>query len=146
MNNRKWQILCWNIRGINGVEKWDAVRDKIEESACSVFCLQETKKGQFDQQFIRKFAPQRFDCFDFVPPLGASGGILICWNSSHFLDQVIDKQSFGITISFTSAQNMDSWKLTIGYGPCTKAARSEFINWFKNHHVADTLLRGFQLL
>jgi hypothetical protein len=107
MNNRKWQVLCGNIQGINGVEKWDAVRDKIE-SACSIFCLQETKKEHFDQQFVRKFAPRHFDCFDFVPSVGASGGILIGWSSSHFLGQVIDKQLFGITVSFTSAQNMDS--------------------------------------
>ena len=50
--------------------------------------------------------------------MGASGGILIGWNSSHFLDEVIDKHSFGITISFTSAQSMDTWFLTTVYGPC----------------------------
>jgi exonuclease III len=43
MNNRNWNILCWNIRGLNAVEKYDVVRNKIEESGCSVICLQETK-------------------------------------------------------------------------------------------------------
>jgi hypothetical protein len=47
--------------------------DKIEESACSVFCLQETKKEHSDQQFVRKFAPRRYDSFDFVSFVGASG-------------------------------------------------------------------------
>ena len=108
-----------------------------EESACSVFCLQETKE-HFDQQFIRKFAPKRYGQYDFVPSVGASGGILIGWNSSHFLDEVIDKHSFGITISFTSAQSMDTWFLTTVYGPCVEPARSEFIAWFKNHHISDT--------
>jgi exonuclease III len=103
MNSRNWHVFCWNIRGINGVDKWDAIRDKIEESACSIFCLQETKKEHFDQQFIRKFAPRRYDSYDFIPSVGASGSILIGWNSSHFLGQVVDKQSFGITIMFTSA-------------------------------------------
>lgn len=138
MNSRKWQILSWNIRGINSNGKWDAVHDKIEESSCSVFCLQETKKEPFDQQFVRKFAPWRHDCFDFVPSIGASGGILIGWNSSHFVGQVIDKQAFGITISFTSSHNMDNRNLTTVYGPCIEPARSEFINWFKNHHIADS--------
>jgi hypothetical protein len=43
MNNRNWNILCRNIRGLNAVEKHDAVRNKIEDSGCSVICLQETK-------------------------------------------------------------------------------------------------------
>jgi exonuclease III len=67
MNTHNWNILCWNIRGINESEKWDAVRDKIEESASSVICLLETKKENFDTCFIRKLAPRRFDKFDFIP-------------------------------------------------------------------------------
>lgn len=73
MNNRSWQILCWNIRGLNDSNKWDAVTNKVEESACTVFCLQETKKQDFDSGFIRNFAPRHFDKFDFVPSVGASG-------------------------------------------------------------------------
>jgi exonuclease III len=102
MNNRSWQILCWNIRGLNDSNKWDAVRSKVEESACTVFCLQETKKQDFDSGFIRNFAPRRFDKFDFVPSVGASGGILLVWNSSVFDGTVLDKQRFGITMHFVS--------------------------------------------
>lgn len=69
---------------MNAVGKWDAVWDKIEESACSIVCLQETKKEHFDMAFIRKFALKRFDQFDFVPSIGASGGLLVVWNSSCF--------------------------------------------------------------
>ena len=85
MNNRTWQILCWNIRGINAVSKWEAVRDKIEESACSVLCLHEKKKEHFDMAFIRNFAPRHFDRFEFVPSMGALSGILVVWNSSCFV-------------------------------------------------------------
>jgi exonuclease III len=42
--NRNWNILCWNIRGINSKEKCDALRNKIEESACAIVCIQETKR------------------------------------------------------------------------------------------------------
>ena len=76
MNNRSWNILCWNVRGINAMEKCDVVRDKIVESACSVVCLQETKREHFEMSFIRKFAPRRFDRFDYIPSVGASGGSL----------------------------------------------------------------------
>ena len=89
MNTRRWHILCWNIRGINGSDKWDAIRDKIEESACSIICLQKKREG-FGMSFIRKFAPRCFDCFDFIPSVGASGGILVLWNSSTFRGDVLE--------------------------------------------------------
>ena len=39
-----WNILCWNIRGVNSEPKCLALRNKIDESNCSIVCLQETKK------------------------------------------------------------------------------------------------------
>jgi len=55
--NRSWNILCWNIRGLNNQDKWDALRYKIDESSFSVLCLQETKRESFDMAYIRNFAP-----------------------------------------------------------------------------------------
>lgn len=116
--------------------KWD--RDKIEENACSVICLQETKKEHFDVAFVRKFAPRRFDCFDFIPSVGAPGGILVVWNSTVFSGIVLDKRSFGISLSFSSAHNSETWKWTTVYGPCDEPARSEFIGWFREHDIGDS--------
>jgi len=90
--NRDWNVLCWNIRGINGSEKWEAMRNKVEESSCSILCIQETKRQTFDLPYIKNFVPRRFDCYECVPSMGASGGILIIWNSSIFKGEVIDKQ------------------------------------------------------
>lgn len=137
MNRRSWQILCWNIRGLNDSNKWDAVRNKIEECACSIFCLQETKKQDYDSAFIRNFAPRRFDRFNFIPSIGASGGILLVWNSSTFNGVILDKERFGITAIFTSTHNAETWKLTAVYGPCSEPARSEFLSWFRGHSVDD---------
>lgn len=113
------------------------MRDKIEESACSIVCLQETKKEHFDMAFVRKFAPKRFDHFDCVPSVGASGGLLIVSNSSCFVGQVIDKQRFGMTVHFSSVHSSDTWYLTNVYGPCVEPARSEFISWFRSHQFSD---------
>ena len=73
MNSRNWNILCWNVRGLNDRDKWDPIRHKLHESDASIFCLQETKKESIDMQFIRKFSPRKYDKFDFVlqwEPLG----------------------------------------------------------------------------
>ena len=75
--NRSWNILCWNVRGLNGKDKWNALRNKIDESSYAVVCLQETKRQSFDAPFIRNFAPRWLDSFDYIPSNGSSGGILV---------------------------------------------------------------------
>lgn len=40
------------------------IRNKIEETSCSIICLQETKKD-LDMAIIRKFVPRRFDKYDY---------------------------------------------------------------------------------
>jgi hypothetical protein len=57
---------------MNSEDKCLALRNKIEECGCVIICLQETKKHHFDHSFIRKFAPRRFDKFEYIPSCGAS--------------------------------------------------------------------------
>jgi len=119
------------------LDKWDSVRDKINESACSIVCLQETKCDHFDIPFLRKFLPRRFDKFDFVPSIGASGGILVAWISNHFVGSILEKRQYGLTINFTSVVNLVTWKLTIVYGPCQDPLRTDFVTWLRDHIVHD---------
>jgi hypothetical protein len=77
-----WKVLDWNVRGLNDKDKRLLVYNKIEESQCAIICLQETKRQDFDHSFIRSFCPKRFDRFVFSPSDGASGGLIVLWNSS----------------------------------------------------------------
>ena len=40
-----WNLLCWNVRGLNSDDKQLALSNAIRSSGCSVVCLQETKKN-----------------------------------------------------------------------------------------------------
>jgi hypothetical protein len=103
-------------------------RNKIEESGCSIVCIQETKRVEFDSSFIRQFAPRRFDAFDYIPSIGASGGILILWSSSLFVGTMVEKFQFSLTISFTAMHNGGQWRLTNIYDPCQQPDRTSFLN------------------
>lgn len=81
---RKWRLLCWNVCGLNSENRQREVRSKIDESECDIICLQETKCEAFDWRLIRKFCPKKFDSFAYAPSDGASGGIIVIWNSSVF--------------------------------------------------------------
>jgi hypothetical protein len=78
------------------------VRVKIEESSCSVYCIQETKMQAFDHTSVRKMAPKCFNKFAFALSEGASRGIFVGWNGSQFLGHVLYSSKFVITIQFSS--------------------------------------------
>ena len=133
--SRSWNILNWNIRGLNSEDKCNAIKEKIEESACSIFCIHETKREHFDHSYIKKLAPKRFNKFAYSPSEGASGGILIGWNSSVFTGEVGQINKFALTVKFTSTHNGQIWTLTSVYGPCNGPARDEFVEWLNNLQI-----------
>jgi len=133
--NRLWNILCWNVRGLNDQSKWDLIRDKIDESGCSLFCFQETKMEDFNAVLLRKFAPRRFDSFVFSPSEGASGGILVAWNSKVFSVDTVDCQPFALSMNVISAHDMQAWKLITVYGPTKEPARLNFVSWLYSQEI-----------
>jgi hypothetical protein len=134
---RSWNILNWNVRGLNSEDKCNAVRAKIEESCCSIFCIQESKLQSFDHSSMRKFAPKRFNKYALSLSVGASGGIIVGWNGSQFLGQVIFNSKYAITIQFSTTHNAKEWKLTTVYGPCAGQERCDFIQWLNSLVIDD---------
>lgn len=130
--NRSWNVLTWNVRGINSNWKWDAVKDKISQSSCDIVCLQETKKETFDLAFLKNICPANFNCFEYLPSVGASGGILIAWKGLLFDGHKIFSNGFGISLEFSSLVDGAQWVLTCVYGPCTVDGKSAFLDWLKN--------------
>ena len=128
-------VLCWIVRGLHSEPRQRAVRQKLEESQCVIACLQETKSASFDFRSIRSFCPKRFDSFAFSPSVGASGGILVVWNSSVFWGTVIEIQPFAILVQFISKQNNEKWSLISVYGPCQGEARDNFVSWLYNLQI-----------
>jgi exonuclease III len=129
---RKWCVLDLNVRGLNSEERQLDVRAKIEESQCSIICLQETKMEFFYHRIIKKFCPKHFDNFVYSPSVGASGGIIVLWNSSIFAGALVEIQRFSVVVNFTSKHNADSWTLVTVYGPCKGIERDNFISWLYN--------------
>ena len=134
---KQWVILCRNIRGINAREKQLALMNAIKVSGCSIICLQETKKEDFDLQFIKSCCPAKFDEFVFVPSVGASGGLNIIWNSSIFSGMVMHCEKFALSVHFTSTHSGQSWTLINIYGPCNGELREKFIEWMFEVHIPD---------
>jgi hypothetical protein len=112
------------------------IHNKLEESYCSLFCFQETKKEEFDVMFLRKFAPRRFDCFDYFPSEGASGGILVGWSSRVFSAITIDSESFALRLQVASVHNLAVWNLITVYGKTREPDRTIFVSWLYSLEIA----------
>lgn len=135
--NRSWNILNWNIRGLNADDKQRAVRLKIDENSCAVYCLQETKMQHIDHSKIRKWAPKRFNQFVYHPAEGQSGGITVGWASNMFSEQVVHNLNYAITVKLTSMHTAEVFLLTTVYGPCQGEQREEFINWHASLEIEE---------
>jgi exonuclease III len=149
INKQNWKVLNWNIHGLNTTEKYNAVRSKVEESDCSIFCIQETKMQVIEHSYLRKLAPKRFNKFAFTPFDGASGEILMGWNTTTFEGEVLYTSKFAITVKFTARHNAKIWNLSIVYGPCQTNQRQYFVDWLNGLHIEDTenwmTIRDFNL-
>jgi len=149
-NQRYWKVLCWNVRGTNSQEKWNLIRDTISNASCDIFCLQETKRQNFDNQAIRNFSPPGFNSFAFQPSIGASGGILTSWKSNIFIGQLIFQNNFVVITKMTAKHNGEFWFLANIYGPCSHDGKRDFLRWFKHYNITDTenwlLVGDFNLL
>jgi exonuclease III len=78
---------------LNADNRQREVRSKIEESECDIICLQETKYESFDWRLLRKLCPKKIDSFAYAPSQGASGGILVVWNSSILKDFLCNQRN-----------------------------------------------------
>jgi hypothetical protein len=43
--NKFWNILCWNVRGLNDKDKWSLLRNKIEESGANISVFRKPKES-----------------------------------------------------------------------------------------------------
>lgn len=114
-----------------------AVKQKIDESACSIFYLQETKKGLFDAKFVKTLATKQFDGFLFSPFVGASGGVFIGWCSSVFSARLLQQTQHALVVSFTSKLDGVNWIMINVYGPSHGPERDEVVKGLYDLDVAN---------
>jgi exonuclease III len=100
-HNYQWNYLGWKIRGINSQPKWDVIHSKVQESPCSIICLQETKREHFDEQYLKQFCPSNLNCFEISPLVGASGSLIMIWNNNLFDGVLVLANTISVIVKLT---------------------------------------------
>jgi exonuclease III len=69
-----FEILCWNVRGLNDPAKRDAVREFVASLRVSIVCLQETRLNVMDDFLVMQCLGPSFDGYVYVPASETRGG------------------------------------------------------------------------
>jgi hypothetical protein len=57
--------------------------------------------------FIKNLCPIKFNKFEYLPSVGASGGIIASWNRSIFEGELKFSNEFSLSIKFTCKYSLD---------------------------------------
>lgn len=127
-----FNILSWNVRGLNDLAKRRCIRSVVSTFNRSVVCLQESKVNFVSQSFLRSCCGSSIDRCQFLPAVGASGGLITCWNSKIFSCSEVLIRKHSLTLLLTYSASGKCFYLTNVYGPPTWNGKDEFCSELLN--------------
>ncbi|XP_026399132.1 uncharacterized protein LOC113294983 [Papaver somniferum] len=111
-------IVCWNIRGLNDLNRRDIVKKKVRDWKPTILMLQETKLHLCTDLIVWKCWGNKNVKWIDSPSQGSSGGIFCLWDSSKI--EVLDylMGPFSITLLCKTIGTSFEWMFTGIYAPC----------------------------
>ena len=110
--------------GINNIEKRKLIREFLNSQKVNLVCLQETKLKGLDRGILRSLATERFANWTAVNAKGgASGGILIFWDSRMMQLVDVEEIRYSLPCKFRFLDDNFTWIFTGVYGPTSKGER-----------------------
>lgn len=137
-------ILNWNIRGMNSPRKRLALKDYLQKYQVDIVAIQETKKEEFTNRFLRSLSP-RLDLWIHLPSSGASGGILFGGDSNKIEIQSHSIHQFCLDVHFFNKIDRTEWQYTIVYGPTRRHLKKELwkeLNTIRQGHTKFWVISG----
>ena len=119
------KIISWNTKDLGSKKKRRVVKDFLRSEKSDVVMIQETKKAECDRRFVGGVWTTRNKDWAALPASGASGGILIIWDSKKLRREEVVLGSFSVSIKF-ALDGCESLWLSAVYGPNNSALRKDF--------------------
>jgi exonuclease III len=118
-------ILSWNVRGLNDVDRQATVNEIISASSCQLVCLQETKLDTVDQFMASVLGGYRLKSFAQRPAIGTRGGILLLWDEAIVQVSDVVITEFCLSAKILNKLTGVSFKLTTVDGPTAYARKDD---------------------
>ena len=116
------KIINWNTKGLGSRQKRRMVKDFLRLENPDVVMIQETKKMECYRRFVGSIWMVRNKEWAAFPASGASGGILIIWDSNKLRSEEVVIGSFSISVKFALDGCRPLW-LSAVYGPNSPLGR-----------------------
>jgi exonuclease III len=118
MAQHNYQLLNWNVRGLNDGARKDAVSEIVKDTRSTIVCLQETKLQLVDQNVVRRTLGSKFaNSYATLPAEQTRGGILLAVNEDFFDISDVHLSTHAITTTIIMRANRLPWQITVVYGP-----------------------------
>ncbi|RVW66526.1 hypothetical protein CK203_064972 [Vitis vinifera] len=112
-------------RGLGSRKKRRVVKDFLRSEKPDVVMIQETKKAECDRRFMGSVWTIRNKEWTALPTCGASGRILIIWDSKKLHSEEVVLGSFSVSVKFALDGCESLWLSTV-YGPNNSVLRKDF--------------------
>ncbi|RVX17353.1 hypothetical protein CK203_003781 [Vitis vinifera] len=103
------KIISWNTRGLGSKKKRRVVKDFLRSEKPDVVMFQETKKEECDRRFVGSVWTARNKDWAALPACGASGGILIIWDTKK-----LSREEEGLWVELSDIAGLASPRWCVG--------------------------------
>jgi len=117
------KLVSWNVRGLGGIEKRREVRRMVEEKSPFILCLQETKLSVCDDILCNSLWGMSSHAFSYQSSVGASGGLLIVWDTKEVEVWASGSQEHALFIQGRFTTTNEEFYLFNIYAPCEPRAK-----------------------
>ena len=119
----KIRIISWNVKGANNPEKRKLIKAFLKSQRANVICLQETKIKAINRGLVGSLGARRFLDWGAINAVGASGGLVVFWDSRVLTLKGLEKGNFTISCRFKNLNDNFVWVFTGIYGPTENTIR-----------------------
>jgi exonuclease III len=123
MLQHSFNLLGWNVRGLNDQDRRDTVHETTQ-----IVCLQETKLAVVSPIEAAYIGGYRLKSFAERPAIGTRGGILLLWDESsvQITNVHITEFSLSADVHLPQSSAKGDFKITAVYGPTAANRKDDF--------------------
>ena len=103
------KILCWNVRGLNDIEKRKLIKGVVRNRKPNLVCLMETKVKEMSVQMVNCVGVGRFLNWASVDARGAAGGLLLFWDNRVLEKLEVESGGYSISVCFRYRADGFTW-------------------------------------
>ena len=96
------KILCWNVRGLNDIEKRKLIKGVVRNQKLDLVCLLETKMKEMLVQMVNCVGVGRFLNWALVDARGVAGGLILFWDNRVLEKLEVESGGYSISVRFRS--------------------------------------------